>query len=43
MAIFQPIQSKDDTRCDQASKDGGKKFEDKKQIKCMRSVGTYVI
>ncbi|CAD8174672.1 unnamed protein product [Paramecium octaurelia] len=43
VAAFQPIQSKDDSRCDQASKDGGKKFEDKKQIKCMRSVGTYVI
>lgn len=40
---YLPIKSKDDSRCDHASKDGGKKFEDKRQIKCMRSVGTYVI
>jgi hypothetical protein len=27
---YLPIKSKDDSRCDHASKDGGKKFEDKR-------------
>ncbi|KAM3145464.1 Oxysterol-binding protein 4 [Paramecium bursaria] len=40
---WQPLELRDESRGQLANKDGGKLFDDDRQLKCMRSVGKYVL